>query len=649
MHQHSFDPAVSPPQHRTVALVGNPNTGKSTLFNGLTGYHQRVGNFAGVTVEKHVGYLRWSDVPFPIEVTDLPGAYSLSASAEDEAVVLDTLLGHAPGGDAPDLIVVVVDAAHLGRNLFFASQVLEVGRPVVIALNMVDLAETAGLRVDADALGRLLGVPVVPVVATRQHGIQALIRAVTASLDAPPPTIHPCFPAVVTAELDGLVTSLAGNGNPGCATGSRAAALQLLLDRGGYHEERLLCNLGPALGSELDERRGRIEAAGHTLVELEARVRYDWINGVVDKVVHCTTTAQRSSSSDAIDRVLTNRVAGLLILMAVMALGFQAIYGWAAPVMNAIDGVFLGLGAKLSQAISPGPLQSLLADGVIAGVGAVLVFLPQILILFLFLAILEDVGYLARAALLLDRWMGMIGLNGRSLIPLLSCFACAVPGIMATRVINDRRDRLATILIAPLMSCSARLPVYVLLVGAFVPSRPLLGGVLQLQAVVLFALYALGVVVAVPVVLIVKRFFLRGPTPSFLMELPTYKWPSPRTILLRVLEQGKEFCVSAGTIIFAVAIIIWAMGYYPRPAAIAADHDVQRAAAQAMYPHDADHDALHARIVEIDRSQAGAYLRQSVLGRIGQWIEPIVRPLGWDWRIGTAAVAAFPAREVVIA
>jgi ferrous iron transport protein B len=292
-----------------------------------------------------------------------------------------------------------------------------------------------------------------------------------------------------------------------------------------------------------------------------------------------------------------------------------------------------------------------------------LVFLPQILILFLFIAILEDCGYMARAAFLLDRWMALIGLGGKSFIPLLSSFACAVPGIMATRTIEQRRDRLVTILIAPLMSCSARLPVYVLLIGAFVPATPFLGGLVNLQAVTLLAMYAVGVMVAIPVALFWKRTLLKGPAESLLIELPTYKWPSPRIVFHRVYEQGKQFCLSAGTVIFAVAIVVWALGYYPRPASIGAEHEARRGAAREEHASrlqeiEAGSDPaaiakaaerLEEELAAIDRDEAGAYLRGSLLGWLGRWVEPVVRPLGWDWRIGTAVIASFPAREVVVA
>lgn len=648
----------------TVALVGNPNTGKSTLFNALTGYRQRVGNFPGTTVEKRTGLLRGDgDLP-AVELVDLPGAYSLAARAKDEAVVLDALLGRCDGAAAPDLIVVVVDASNLSRNLFFTTQLLELGGPVVVALNMIDVAEDAGVQIDVEGLSRGLGVHVIPAVATKQVGIESLRRSIIESLDAPPPerwaprsrlrehvscvdSFHGhasvAMPPVVRAELDGLTSSLAENGADHNSRTSRVEILQVLLDPGGYHENRLIKHYGGALLEELAERRRRIGEAGQSVVEVEARARYAWINEVVDRVTTSVYPSRRRTSG-AVDRMLTHRVFGLVVFLLLMGFCFQGVYSWATPLMDAIGWAMNAIGGLLVAAIPAGALQSLLVNGVVGGVGAVLTFLPQILILFLFIAILEDCGYMARAAFLLDRWMGFLGLNGKSFVPLLSSFACAIPGIMAARTIEDRRDRFVTILIAPLMSCSARLPIYTLMIGAFIPSTPLLGGLIGMKAATLLAFYFIGVAVAVPIALILKHTVLKGETQPFLMELPTYKWPSAGTVLYRVYEQGREFCVSAGTIIFAVTIVVWVLGYYPHSASIAADHEAQRAAARQ-----ADVDGLEDRLSEIDRSESGAYLQQSVLGHMGCLIEPIVRPLGWDWRIGTAAIASFPAREIMVA
>jgi|CXWL01.1.fsa_nt_gi ferrous iron transport protein B len=663
-------PVHTPSRTKAVVLAGNPNCGKSTIFNALTGFRQRVGNYPGVTVERRTGWMR-SDLGVPrIEIMDLPGTYSLAANALDESVVLDALLGQHD--KLPDVIVNVVDAANLGRNLFFTTQLLELGIPVIVALNMTDIATSRGIEIDVKALEHELGVPVAPVVGNRGTGMEALQRAIVSAADSA--ATHHCasFPECVCAELDGLCRSLSASGSER-AKPARAEAMQTLLNPGGYHEARMIDRCGLGLAEELAERRRRIASAGESLVEVEARVRYAWIDRVVHQVVG-GTGATRASRTELVDKVLTHPVLGLAVVVLVMGACFQSIYAWSQPLMDGIDAAFALARAAVAGVLPVGPVQSLVSDGMIAGVGAVLVFLPQILILFLFIALLEDCGYMARAAFLVDRWMTKIGLPGKAFIPLLSSFACAVPGIMATRTIEDRRDRMVTILIAPLMSCSARLPVYVLFIGAFIPSTAILGGVLSLRAVTLISMYVLGTVVGIAVALLLKRTVLQGPAQSFLMELPAYKWPSLRTVFFRVYEQGRAFCVSAGTLIFAVTIVIWALGYYPRSAAVATSHEAMRdharveyetivetiaanwkpgateseAGSAALRVHAADQ-ALAEKLGEIDRMESGTYLRHSMLGRMGQWIEPLVAPLGWDWRIGTAVISAFPAREVIVA
>jgi ferrous iron transport protein B len=622
------DPTVSRTAPAVVAMVGNPNTGKTTLFNELTGYRQRVGNYPGVTVEKVTGALRGASRA--VELIDLPGTYSLAARSADEMVVVDVLLGQEIGVPRPDLIVAIVDASNLRRNLYLTSQLLELGLPVVVTLNMVDLAKRFGQHIDIPALSAGLGVPVVPVVANRGEGLDALRDQIVASLDVSPPERRPMLPEVVLSAMDSL------NGDFQSPP-PQLEMLHVLIDEGGFAEQRFVRERDRNAAARLNEHRRRLVDAGIVLARVEADSRYRWIDSILDGVVRTADDAH-AGWTDRIDGVLTHRVWGMLFFMVVMAAVFQSIYTWTGPFMDATESLFAWAGDGLGRLLPAGAFRSLVVNGIVAGVGAVMVFLPQILVLFLFLAILEDCGYMARAALLMDRVMSAFGLSGRSFIPLLSSFACAIPGIMATRTIEDRRDRIVTILIAPLMSCSARLPVYTLLIGAFVPATHYLGGWFGLQGLVLLAMYLVGIVVAVPVAWLLRQTVFRGPTDGFMMELPTYKWPSIRTVLYRMYDRGKAFVVRAGTIIFAVTIVVWGLAYYPRPASIHADFETRRIAIA-----DDTEAAAH-----LDREEAGTYLRQSVLGRMGRAVEPAVKPLGWDWRIGMAAIASFPAREVII-
>jgi ferrous iron transport protein B len=404
------------------------------------------------------------------------------------------------------------------------------------------------------------------------------------------------------------------------------------------------------------EARARLAAAGCPAPAIEAMSRYSWVERVLDGVVS-RPTARPASWTDRIDRVLTHKLWGTLCFALAMLFVFQAIFIWAdlGP-MTWIDEAFGWLGSQVEARMAEGALRSLIVDGVIAGVGGVVIFLPQILMLFFFIAILEDCGYMARAAYLMDKLMVRVGLSGKSFIPLLSSFACAIPGIMATRVIENRRDRLTTILVAPLMSCSARLPVYTILIAAFIPERSWLGGLLNLQGLTMFAMYLVGIVAAIGVAWLLKRTLLKGPTPPFVMELPTYKFPSPSLVLYRMAERGWAFVRRAGTLIFAVSIVVWAMLYYPHDRSAAeADLRQQRRALEVQLATPGLDPELTAELqTELEQlttadALAGAYQRQSFLGRAGRFIEPAVRPLGWDWRIGAAAIASFPAREVVVA
>ncbi|MHB1422576.1 MAG: ferrous iron transport protein B [Gemmataceae bacterium] len=625
---------------RRAALVGNPNTGKTTLFNALSGLRQRVGNYPGVTVETKKGQMCCGGQAF--ELIDLPGTYSLSPRSPDEMLAVDVILGRQLGECQPDVVVSIVDASNLERNLYLTTQALELGVPVVVALNMIDVAASQGIVIDVARLSRQLGVPVVAIQANKKKGLDALRDAIfrvasgewrvasepDSSLTTRHSPLATLFPEVFEHEIEQLHRDLG-------ADVPEYLVRRLVLDVGGWTEQRFVALLGDEIRLRVRKVRERLAQAGCAVPTVEARARYGWIREATAGCVQ--RPAERPITwTDRIDRVLTHKVWGTLIFLALMFLVFQAIFTGARPVMKGISDAKDALADLLRGQLPPGPFTNLLLDGVLEGVGAVVVFLPQILILFAFIAVLEDCGYMARAAFLMDKLMARCGLSGKSFIPMLSSIACAVPAILSTRVIEDRRDRLATILVAPLMSCSARLPVYILLIGAFLsgPGLPL-----WLPGVVMFLLYALGLVLAPLVALALKRTLLRGETPVFLLEMPLYKMPSPRQVLRRMFDSGWAFLRRAGTLILASMVIVWALLYFPRGGDDGQLYDVRIAELEK------ERDELKEQKINELLAQ---WKQQSYLGRMGKAIEPAVRPLGWDWKIGVAALASFPAREVVV-
>ncbi len=680
--------ALSPCHPLKVALVGNPNTGKTTLFNALAGMRQHVGNYPGVTVEMKKGTLHHQGRVF--ELVDLPGTYSLAARSPDEMVAVDLLLGQQPGEARPDVVVTIVDASNLDRNLYLTTQVMELGVPVVVALNMVDVAERLGITIDADRLARQLGVRVVPIQANKRRGLDRLKEAVTEAADEPGALKGPAFPEGFEREAGDLRQTLGG---------AMPAFLvrRLLLDVGGYTEERLARSCGADLTRQVQEARGRLAAAGCGVPAVEARTRYGWIREATAGCVH-RPDKRPVTWTDRLDRILTHRVWGTLVFLALMFVVFETLFFWAKPLMDLISRGQKGLGGYVEDLVGePGPFRSLLVDGIINGLGSVLVFVPQIVILFGFIAVLEDCGYMARAAFLMDRLMARCGLSGKSFIPLLSSVACAVPGIMGARVIENRRDRWATILVAPLMSCSARLPVYMLFIDAFLTD----GFPWWLPGLTLFCMYLIGIVVAPAVALVLKRTLLRGETPVFVMEMPVYKLPSGRTILQRMTGSGWAFVRRAGTLILASMVVVWALLYFPYHDGSGRSYDRRIADLDDQVPRkdreqlaeleesiagqteeleqlerrakrDGETDVLRRRRRELEAEIAPVvrqmeplkekidpvdekinrlrqeWKSQSLLGRMGQAIEPVVRPLGWDWRVGMAAIASFPAREVMV-
>jgi len=525
-----------------IALVGNPNSGKTALFNALTGAHQKVANYAGVTVERKVGLIRSTDGR-AMSVLDLPGTYSLRARSPDEEVTRDAVLGRLAGEETPDVIVAVADATNLRLVLRLVLELKAVGRPMVLALNMYDIAERQGLRIDLERLSSELGVPIVPTTATRKRGIDELVVAIGAAA--------------------GALSSSAGSvWSAPDADALRSAAREA---------ERIMkaCVRPPE--------------------------RPDTLTG-------------------RIDSILLHPVGGLLILGVLLFVMFQAVFSWATPVMDGIEASLALLGGWVAAAMPDGIWQSLIVDGLISGVGSVLVFLPQILILFLFIILLEDFGYMARAAFLMDRIMGGAGLHGRAFIPLLSSFACAIPGVMAARVIDSKRDRLTTIMVAPLMTCSARIPVYTLIIAAFIPNERV-WGFASLQGLVMFGLYAAGIVSALAVSFVIRKVFWRGAVEPFMMELPAYKTPDLKSVLFNLWLRARIFLERAGRIILPLMIVVWALATFPYP------------------PEGATAPAID----------------YSFAGMIGHALEPLFAPIGFNWQMVIALVPGMAAREVAVA
>ncbi len=621
-----------------VGFIGNPNTGKSTLFSALSGLMVRTGNYPGVTVEKRSSQVIWQNQP--IEFIDLPGTYSLAPRSPDEMVAVEVLTGsnHNP---PVDLVICVASALILERNLFLLSQLLELEVPVILAVNMIDVARSRGQTIDADLLSKQLGIPVILTAAARREGIEPLRKAILQVATHP---THLQFSSALPDAFQAAVSELADRWQFH-HRGDRYLIERSLLDLHGAAEKKLIQVKGSEVEQVLRETRQRLEADCGNLADLESGARYAWIRQATDGVVAGGTT--RSTWTDRIDSVLTGRWTGMIAFVFLMLLVFQIIFTGSAPLMWVCEEFQNGLVEFATALIPPGMFRSLMVDGVIAGVGGVLIFVPQVALLFLVIAILEDCGYIARAAFLSDRLMSLLGLSGKSFLPLISSFGCAVPGIMATRVIENSRDRLVTILIAPLMSCSARLPVYMLMISAFIPETRVLGGWLNLQGLVLMGMYLVGAFVAIPTAWFLRKTFFRGDTAPFVLELPEYKIPSSRVVLLRVWEAVREFILRAGTLIFAATILIWAAGYFP------GDHrrahemetqlespDLQGESEEIVAQRESLEKALNA--------EQASLLENSLLGRAGHAIEPLVRPLGWDWKIGVGALASFPAREVII-
>ncbi len=590
----------------TIALAGNPNSGKTTLFNRLTGLRQRVGNYPGVTVERREGRVRLGDRV--LRVVDLPGTYSLVARSRDETIAFDAL---TLATDVElDLVVLVLDSTNLARNLYLTLSVLELGRPVVVALNMIDELRSAGDAIEVERLAKTLGVPVVPISARSGEGLTGLITAmegVLAGADGPRVSLE--LPEAHEAALGEIQSVLHGDRALALwAVGSFASAN----DNVDADDEDHPFRDRPELKALIPQLKALLE--GHPgLAGAIVQARHDRARAIAEQVFRRRTTG-RESTTDRIDRWLLHPVLGLPIFAGVMFVLFQSLFAWAEPFMGAIETGVMWLQSAAANALPSGALSDLLVEGIIGGVGNVIVFLPQIAFLFAFLAVLEDSGYLARAAYISDRVMAKVGLHGRAFVPLLSGFACAVPGIMATRSIENRRDRLVTILVLPLMSCSARLPIYTLIISALFAGTGGYG-IISVGGLMLFGMYALSVLTAVAAAFVLKRTLLRSPAPPLVLELPPYRLPRPPDVLRQVGDKCFGFLRDAGTIILALSIVMWALLYFPRaPEGTPSDQQVA----------------------------------QSYAGRVGHALEPAIEPLGYDWRIGVGLLASFAAREVFV-
>ncbi len=642
----------------SLALIGNPNVGKTALFNALTGLSLSTGNYPGVTVERRHGTLVIGENT--LEIIDLPGCYSLAARSPDEMIVADILLGQSMENMISGIIA-VIDASTLERNLYLVSQLLELGKPMIIALNMMDIAARRGIIIDFEALARETGVPVIPICAHKGIGIpklkEALLRMAQGKIARPSP--QSISPSSLLRAADAFSRFLTHHSKQLGRDIPPLEAYRILVDEGGYAEQRLTQSLGhdahrllerfrdqaktPDAASHHRHRRRHRRGHHNFLAAIETESRYAW----VDKVVRAAATHPKhppSATSDALDSLLTHRVFGSLSFLVIIFLMFEAIYTGALPAMHGIEAIIGRIGEFANHALPEGMLRSLMVDGVISGVGSVIMFLPQILLLSLFIAILEDCGYMSRAAFLMDKLMSWCGLSGHSFIPMLTCFACAVPGITAARTIHNRRDRFTTILVAPLMSCSARLLIYTILIAALIPEKRVLGGIISLQALTLFAMYLLGILLTGPVAWTLKKTVMRGAPPPFLLEMPSYKRPQPSVVFKKVVRECSDFLGRAGTLIFSVTVIIWALAYFPRPEEITRQFDTQRTAiTQSLQGPERE-----AALQTLAHQQGSAYLQNSFLGRTGQRIEPLFLPLGWDWRIATSVIACFPAREIFI-
>lgn len=607
----------------TIALVGNPNSGKSSLFNSLTGLNQKVGNFPGVTVDKKTGISKISDT-LTASIIDLPGTYSIYPRGADEYVTYEVLLNNY-NRDKPDLLVVIADASNLKRNLLFCSQIMDLKTPVVIALTMMDIAKQHGITIDVDGLQRMMGVPVVPINPRKNKGIPQL-KKVISDIHAIKPPVHADF---IDTEL--LTGTWINEIKEICESDSNYGALQVACN---FKELNYLHASQrmrvAALLDEVNFHKASIQAN-------EVMARYKRIDTIIQQTVITDNPLKKTIASDKMDRILLHPLWGNIILLLVLFTLFQSIFWLAEYPMNWVEAGFAFISDGLGSILPDGFFKDLLINGIIAGIGGIVIFIPQIMILFGFITILEDSGYMARISFLTDRLMRSAGLNGRSVMPLISGMACAVPAIMSARTIQNRKERLITIMVTPLMSCSARLPVYTILIGLVIPDKQV-AGIFNLQGLVLMGLYLLGFFSALLVAKVLDMFIKATERTYFLMELPVYRAPRWKNVGITMIEKAKVFVMDAGKVIMIISVILWAAATFGPPKSMEAV-TAKYTTLQQQYPEQTD---------SLKNLEATEKLEHSFAGIMGHAIEPAIRPLGYDWKIGIALITSFAAREVFV-
>ena len=632
----------STPAKRRVTIAGNPNTGKTTLFNRLTGSDLKVGNYPGITVDCEEATLQL-DSGASATLMDVPGTYSLSARSHEEQIALQAVAGFAPF-EAPDLVVVVVDSTQLTRNLYLVLQLVEIGVPVVLALNMSDMLHAGGLSIDAKALSTAIGLPVVPVSALKNEGIGELRKEIGLTLAEPTRGV-PGWRWVpdcdkLEADIKSIVGTLPAAWKNSNEDRERALALWALLSIDDLDE---LDGVSKELRAAVHERRKLAQAAGR---EIEVEVisgRYAWIDEHAPKFLSEATTAG-TSRTERVDAVLLHPIWGFALFLAILGIVFQSLFAWADPAIGLIENIFGSLAEGARSVLPEGLFRDFVTEGLIAGVGSVVVFLPQILLLFFFIGVMEASGYMARVAFLMDRLMSKLGLHGRAFVPMMSGFACAIPAILATRTMERRRDRFLTMMVVPLMTCSARLPVYTLIIGALFPPSEIFGFV-PVQGLLMLSMYLFSTLVAFAALAVLSRTMFKGPRVPLLLELPPYRLPHWKSVMRMMWQRSRAFLTDAGTVILGCTIGLWILLSFPKVESITAEHQEMRAAISVDLEAG---EQLDSELARIDALESGAHLRNSYGGSLGRAIEPTIEPLGFDWKLGIGLIGAFAAREVFV-